>query len=153
MVAISDVNIGPLRGLLQSRIRSRENELARLRGALADVDATERLLRFIQRDPSLERQVNLPGPKTEIQFSAENPFRPYTNKAVIWEVLDLSPSAWLTTAEVQQQATMVMGRAVPLSSISTTLTDLTPRTVTRRGKFVALTRRVQDEPKPSNDAA
>lgn len=81
MVAISDVSIGPLRGLPQCRLRSRDSELTLLRGALADVDAAERLLHFVQRDPGLQRQVSLPSSQTQIQFSPENPFRPHGNKA------------------------------------------------------------------------
>lgn len=141
MTTISQANIAPLRALLQSRIRNKERELSDLRTLLEDVDAAQRLLEFIEEDPSLQRQLHLSVAKPEVQFSPNNPFRPYTNKAIIWEVLDLSADMWLSTAEVQRQATAFMGREVPPSSIATSLTDLTPKTVIRRSRKVALTAR------------
>lgn len=145
MTTISQGNIAPLRALLQSRIRNKERELSHLRTVLEDVDAAQRLLEFIADDPSLQRQINLSVAKPEVQFSPKNPFRPYTNKAIIWEVLDLSADMWLTTAEVQRQATAFMGREVPPSSIATSLTDLTPMTVVRKDRKVALTARAMKD--------
>lgn len=141
MIAISEDNIGALRFLLQNRIRNGEHELTNLRSILSDLDAAQRLLTFITDDPSLQRQVNVTSMRPEVQFSPNNPFRPYSNKAIIWEVLDLTPEIWISTAETHKQACAFVGRNVPLSSVSTTLTDLSPSTIIRKGTKVALARR------------
>lgn len=137
MLAITEETLEKMRAAVRQRIRTGERNLELLRTALADLDAAERLLAFFENDKRILMQVEAVGEAFSIfEQSASNPFRRGSIRAAIWEVLDFSAETWLTTAEVHRQTSELLGCALSMNSIATTLSRMKPK-VMRRGLYVA----------------
>ena len=64
-------------------------------------------------------------------------------KRLFVQILESSPTPWLTSNEIRERASNIKGADVPMSSVSPTLTDLKKdRIIVRDGLKVALASRV-----------
>lgn len=133
-----------LRKRITRDLRAHEVAVADLKTALADLDATERLLGRLEKKDSLSG-ARLQLTKFEaLPFSVGNPFRQGSIKSIIWEVLKRSPETWLTTEAVRQEASRLMGRDLASASVGVALSRM-KRHIRREGLKVAQTIRALDE--------
>ncbi len=140
--SFSSEDVAWLRKWAQMQAHISERRLTRMRELLGDLDATDRVLEVL-RSMSASTQRDLDA----WTFSIRNPFRHGTVRAFIWEVLDLSPNPWLTTAEVHEQVCQLIGRHVSLNTITTALSIMKcmpAQSVIRDGRRVTLRSRATE---------
>lgn len=159
--ALTRQSIRETRELAERKIRESELNLARWRGVMADVEASERILDLIEQGesepPIAAKAVNQPPPMFYgggPSFSVRNPFRQGTNKAFIWEVFDQSKEVWLNANQIQERASELKGEVIPMASISPMLSEMKGEYLERDNLLVALKSRLNEngEAEASPDA-
>lgn len=136
-------------------IEQAERAIAEARSLLDDLDAAERLLnRVTTTTPTREAPIitgiaQLSLPVRDLSginpHVGRNPFRPGTNKAFMWEVLDTSPTPWLNANQIQERASVLKGVEIPMSSISPHLSEMKDEYLERDNMLVALKSRLKEK--------
>jgi hypothetical protein len=146
----------------ENAIREAERVIVEARATLADLDASERVMKLVGDLPTTPEAPLLTPVRTDVamphaapiapqtfagnaDFSIRNPFRHGTNKAYIWEVLDTANTVWLNANQIQERASELKGEDIPMSSISPMLSEMKDTYLERDGMLVALKERVPDK--------
>lgn len=154
------------RDKLKRQIAEAEKAVAYYRAGLADLEAAERVMNMLkgperQADifdrPAKRKVVNVIGSAMALgydnppqfygggpSFCNENPFRPMTNKAFIWEVLNAASKPWLNANQIQAEASNLKGEVIPMSSISPMLSEMKDEFLERDNMLVALKSRLKE---------
>lgn len=131
---------------------------------LADLEVAERIVRRFgqattderpdgQAMDDLLRRANVDAPKSEIATALVE--RAITSKAVFLSVLRQSADPWMTANEIQERASAIKGHAVPMATVSPTLSNMkNAGLIVREGLKVALAERLNEngEAEASPDA-
>ncbi len=139
------------------KIQHFETEIVRHKAILADLEATDRVIKmfgsetadlFTEHKPAREdNPVEQVGLATAIEgpsFNLANPFRHGTNKAFIWEVLNECETPWMNANQIQELASELKGEPIPMASISPMLSEMKGEFLERDNLLVALKSRLNE---------
>lgn len=133
-------------------IADAEAAIVTFRQQLADLAAAERVMKLVSGDAPAQFALHMldiaepprffgGGPAV---YQVDNPYRPNTNKAFLWQALSNAENPWMTANEARDIASKLKGADIPMSSVSPMLTEMKDDgNIERDGMRVALASRVQ----------